>query len=1140
MGINLYGGAWSLFSRENLKQLIENSGFGIGIYDTNGTVLYYNKKALENIQLSEEEVIGKSILELFDLTGDEYYARIKKVVKTSKSHEYEDCIPLTSEKQWFVSTYSPVCNNDGEVVAVQVITNEITKQKNTEASLRESERKFKALSEVSSVGIYCTDMNGYCTYANSKWLDMAGIKLEDALGKEWVKAIHPADRDQIISKWHRSVKSKGEQGFEYQFQTPEGNTTWVYGTAKEMYGENGELIGYICNNVDITEKKKVEISLKESEQKFRNLVEQASDMLFLHDTKGQLIEVNNAAVKHTGYSRDELLKMTVFDIDPDAKDRDDMEIHWKSLRPDDKPAIFEGRHRKKDGGMYEVEITVSKISLQNGEFVLGLARDITEKKKAEENFKKLFENSAFGIVIYKTLKDDTGRIVDFEIRSCNKAAEKHTGLNGKELLGKFASYFGTQNELDILINVYNELLISGTVVEYEQYFSRYDAVLKVNAYLLEEDLIATTFYDITDRIKYEKEIQAAKTCVEQERNVLQEVMNGAKNIHLIYLDYDFNFVRVNETYAKTCGYSPEEMIGKNHFDLYPNDENEEIFKRVRESGVPCTVKDKPFNFPDQPERGVTYWDWTLYPVKGSKETVEGLVFSLVETTERKKTELILKESEEKFRSLVDQAAEMLFLHDTDGNIVDVNKAAVKNTGFKREELLKMRISDIDTDTEERDYKKTYWKSMRSEDKPVALEVQHKRRNGTIYPAEVTISKVFLSDGEYILALAKDITERKRAEETLKKSEAKYRLLFNSVPTGMGIARLDGTILQVNDVFCNMLGYKKDDFSKINIKDLYLCPDQREELLGLLEKNRSARDYEVQIRKKDGTVGIFLLNCDIITFDDEQVLLTSGKDITSLIETQKELKKAHDKLISLNKTLESKVEERTSEVKKLLQHKDEFINQMGHDLKNPLGPFVQLLPILRNHISDDKDREIIDVLYRNACYMRNLVKKTIDLAKLNSRKTTFTFEDVSLKDILDEVIFLNKSMFEENHIIVENNLSSSLDACVDSFYIQELLTNLLNNAVKYTKGNGKITIDADIDNDEIIISVKDTGIGISDQQMRFLFDEYYKADSSRHDFESSGLGLPICRRIVERHDGRIWAKSEGLGKGSTFYFTLPKK
>ena len=151
--------------------------------------------------------------------------------------------------------------------------------------------------------------------------------------------------------------------------------------------------------------------------------------------------------------------------------------------------------------------------------------------------------------------------------------------------------------------------------------------------------------DITER-------KQAQEALQNERDLLQTVMNSAGNSHLVYIDSDFNFVRVNETYAASCGYRPEEMVGKNLFTLYPNAENEAIFTDVRDTGQEFEVHDKSFEFPDQPERGVTYWDWTLKAVKEPSGKVIGLVLSSHETTERKR-------NEEKMEQLVLELQEAL-------------------------------------------------------------------------------------------------------------------------------------------------------------------------------------------------------------------------------------------------------------------------------------------------------------------------------------------------------------------------------------------------------------------------------------------------------------------------------------------------
>jgi len=172
---------------------------------------------------------------------------------------------------------------------------------------------------------------------------------------------------------------------------------------------------------------------------------------------------------------------------------------------------------------------------------------------------------------------------------------------------------------------------------------REEAQINGNWFLMQYFLVPETsqiriyFIPINEMKKIQQEL-------EKEKRLLQNVMNGAENVHLVYLDRDFNFVRVNEAYAKNSGYKPHEMIGKNHFKLFPHIENEAIFKHVRDTGVPIEFKDKPFIFNNQPERGVTYWDWILKPVNDESGKVEGLVLSLIETTERKKTKTEMEQN----------------------------------------------------------------------------------------------------------------------------------------------------------------------------------------------------------------------------------------------------------------------------------------------------------------------------------------------------------------------------------------------------------------------------------------------------------------------------------------------------------------
>lgn len=281
-------------------------------------------------------------------------------------------------------------------------------------------------------------------------------------------------------------------------------------------------------------------------------------------------------------------------------------------------------------------------------------------------------------------------------------------------------------------------------------------------------------------------------------------------------------------------------------------------------------------------------------------------------------------------------------------------------------------------------------------------------------------------------------------------------------------------------------------------------------------------------------GIIIIADKNETVENKDVIETFCNQATVALQRNNAMKE----LSEMNKNLEEKVRNRTQRIEKLLKQKDQFINQLGHDLKNPLGPLINLIPLVKKHTTNKKDKDILKVVQRNVEYMRNLVEKTLELARLNSSNTKLHLEKINLHSLFTEIIEKNHYLFEKNSIAVEQQIPSEITFIGDELRLEELFTNLLNNAVKYSPDGGTVRITAKENNDHIIISIKDQGIGMTKNQLTQVFDEFYKADSSRHDFESSGLGMPISKRIVEIHHGKIWVDSPGPGKGSTFSVSLP--
>ena len=325
--------------------------------------------------------------------------------------------------------------------------------------------------------------------------------------------------------------------------------------------------------------------------------------------------------------------------------------------------------------------------------------------------------------------------------------------------------------------------------------------------------------------------------------------------------------------------------------------------------------------------------------------------------------------------------------------------------------------------------------------------------------------------------------------------------------------------------------------------------------GVRRMGKGTLGYEVNIKSKD-EIGELAAAFNTMSSDlkiSRDNLEEYSKNLEKLVaERTKELEKktqrleqinqdlttAREQLSVLNKNLEERVRDRTREVEKLLKQKDEFITQLGHDLKNPLGPLINLIPLLEEQEDDVAKKEMLIVLHRNADYMKNLVVKTLELAALNSPNTRFSMENLHLLTEIKQIIENKKILFDEHKVKISITISDSLSVRADRLRLEELMTNIFENSAKYCQTNCRIAINAEQKDDFVEMSITDNGIGMTTEQIERIFDEFYKADFARHDIQSTGLGMSICKRIVEKHGGSIRVESPGPGKGTTVFFTLP--
>ena len=253
-------------------------------------------------------------------------------------------------------------------------------------------------------------------------------------------------------------------------------------------------------------------------------------------------------------------------------------------------------------------------------------------------------------------------------------------------------------------------------------------------------------------------------------NELLERIFSTTHLLIAYLDTDFNFLRVNRAYAAADGRDLEFFVGKNHFDLYPHEENESIFRRVVETGEPYTAYARPFEYEEHPERGVTYWDWTLHPVHDASGKVEGLVLCLAEVTGRIKADEALRQSEENFRALADNANDGIIIANSKGVLEYANRRAGEIAGYDAADLLGMTVKDLAHPDEFAILAARVRKRVAGEAVPRQYETTIINRRGQAVPVEITGARTIWHGQPADIIIIRDITRRKQDEAALIQAE----------------------------------------------------------------------------------------------------------------------------------------------------------------------------------------------------------------------------------------------------------------------------------------------------------------------------------------------------------------------------------
>ncbi len=644
------------------------------------------------------------------------------------------------------------------------------------------------------------------------------------------------------------------------------------------------------------------------------------------------------------------------------------------------------------------------------------------------------------------------------------------------------------------------------------------------------------FYEVKNTVQKAKEKIQLGSFEEKFRTIFE---NYAVAITLV--DNNECIISWNKYAEELFNMSEKDLFMRPVESLYPSTEWEKIrAENVRQKGMKYRLETKLI----RKNQGFFDAEISLCVLKDHTENIVGSIGIIKDITKLKETEKELEESEEKLRQLYENAPVPYHTLSPDGVITDVNEKWCQTLGYSKREVIGRYIFDF-IDKNERESAKSSFKEKITSKK---FYVEgHERKFLTKAGEEriFVINDFFSYDNNYrvkfVQTTMEDITLKKKIEAAVQESEEKFKSLVETSADVVFRLTKIGNIEYVSPRVKKMYGYDPDELIGKHLRTTTPVKDLPKALkaLKMVYSGKSLKNFEINQKSKSGKIIPMEINA-VPVKKDGKIVGFQGimRNITDRKRAEEELKNAHKKLKEFNQALEKMVKERTAEVENLLKQKDAFIIQLSHDLRSPLTPLIALLPTIEEKEQDPILKEELGVILRNVNYLNNLVEKTIELAKLTSPNIRLSLETTTLFEEINKVIENNVDIFKENNIEIINNIDEETTVNVDKNMFGELFENLISNAVKYSKKGGNITIDAQDIGNCIAVSVKDTGIGLDKNELNHIFEEFYKADWSRHDHNSTGLGLSICKNIVEKHGGRIWAESNGKGKGTTMFFTLP--
>jgi PAS domain S-box-containing protein len=885
----------------------------------------------------------------------------------------------------------------------------------------------------------------------------------------------------------------------------------------------------------ITDRKLSEAALRESEERFRSLYENATIGIYRTTPDGKILLANPALVRMLGFSSYEDLALRNLEeggYEPDYPRAKFLEI----LEKEGKIIGLESAWHQRNGKTLYVRESASIIRDAEGNVLYydGNVEDITYRKQVDEALreseKRLREAQEMAHLGFWLWDIKTGNV------EWSEEVFKIFCLNPETFTPKIDSILELspwpedhQRDKELIARA----METHTPGDYEQKFLRpdksvgyYYSTFRGN-YDDSGELISIvgTVLDITER-------KLAEDALRESEDKFKYVFDHSlipKSITLLSGE-----INVNGAFCEMLGYQPEELKRINWADISHPDDIELTNDSLN---LVLSGKKDSARFIKRyiHKNGTIVWaDVGTSLRRDADNNPQYFLTSVNDITERKAAEEALRDSEERFsKSFRTSPISFMIANLEDGKIIEVNDAFTTISGFTREEALASTTLELKIWVNEQD-RKHLIDSLRKGHAILHQETHLRSKEGKIAIVLLSAQVIKLANRNCIISSIEDITVRKRAEEALRESEERFHSMANSIPQLAWVARADGFIYWYNQRWYDYTGTKPEQMEGWGWQIVH-----DPEVLPQVMKNwtasiASGQTFEMSfpLRGADGQFRTFLTQVHPWKDSEGRVIQWFGTNTD--VET---LKRAEEIINKLNEELEQKVMQRTEQLEAANKELEAFSYSVSHDLRAPLRSVHGFTKILLEDYEaslDEEGKRICGIISSSATQMGELIDDLLSFSRIG--RSTLNPSEIDMKKMVKNIFEGMTSPVERRRIKLKTGKLHK--AFGDVALFGQVWTNLLSNAIKYSSKNdiSEINIGSESDGKMITYFVKDNGVGFDMQYGHKLFGVFQRLHSEA-DFEGNGVGLAIVQRIVLKHAGKVWAEGE-VGKGATFYFSLP--